>query len=356
VAALSLLAAAATSQAADAAQKTPEELAKARKQTESCLECHADMFDDDVVLLDDGSELPVLVDEDAWRGSVHAAELGCRDCHQGITKYPHPDLEQGSARTYQLAAAESCNKCHYAYYTRALDGIHYARLEAGHLDAPTCVDCHGAHAVVAPDTPRTAIDRRCARCHEDVAQTYRASVHGLALVNGDPDVPTCTDCHGAHAIRDPRGEAFHVSSHEICAQCHADEDRMRRHGLNPNVIQTYLSDFHGVSNQLYAAGGGLPDQPMASCVDCHGVHDIQPFDDGTGEAAVRERVEVVCARCHQDTPVGFGNAWMRHYEPTFRSAPLVAMVTWAYRILIPLIACGLISHILLHLWRYQTHR
>ena len=31
-------------------------------------------------------------------------------------------------------------------------------------------------------------------------------------------------------------------------------------------------------------------------------------------------------------------------------------VKWAYAILIPLIACGLIVHVLLHLWRYQAHR
>ena len=38
------------------------------------------------------------------------------------------------------------------------------------------------------------------------------------------------------------------------------------------------------------------------------------------------------------------------------AAPLVALVRLTYRIMIPLIACGLIGHVLLHLWRYQTHR
>jgi len=352
-----LAAAAAAAPAPELGQRTPEEMAQVRKQNAKCLGCHADMDPDtDVLELDDGSELAVLVDEDAWQESIHGDRLACTDCHRDHGKYPHADVEAADARAYQIAAAASCTTCHYAYYTRALDGIHYQLLAEGRREAPTCVDCHGAHSVKVPGQPRTAIDGRCARCHEAIATTYRASVHGKALASGDVDVPTCTDCHGAHAIRDPRGVAFHASSHEICAQCHADKERMSRHGLNTAVISTYLKDFHGVSNQLYAAGAGLPDQPMASCVDCHGVHDIQPFDEGGGQAVVRARVEVVCARCHQDTPVGFANAWLGHYEPTLRSAPLVAGVTWGYRLLIPLIVAGLISHILLHLWRYQTHR
>jgi hypothetical protein len=321
----------------------------------ACMGCHTAMSETQLSF-PDGSGVSIGVDPDDWSGSVHAS-LACTDCHTATAGFPHAKVEAENLRDYQVAQAATCNRCHYAYYTRALDGIHYRMFEGGNKAAPTCVDCHGSHAVRSPRSPRIEVDRRCARCHPDVAEVYERSVHGRALIDEDnQDVPVCTDCHGAHAIADPDAPEFHASEHTICARCHADAERMAPYGLNPQVVTTYLDDFHGASNKLIADGAGTPAKALATCSDCHGVHDIEPFDKSGGRAVVRQRVVSLCERCHEDVPETFADAWLSHYPASFATAPLVASVTWAYRVLIPVIMLGLVLHILLHLWRIRVHR
>lgn len=323
---------------------------------QECLDCH-ESDEDSKLTFPDKSTVGVMVDAEVWKKSVHGTELKCLDCHTANAEYPHPELDSPGARTYQLNQAGSCKKCHYAYHTRMLDSIHYKELEKGNQKAPTCTDCHGAHDVSDP-ADRGAVTGRCAKCHEEIANAYTNSVHGKGLSgpNG-ADVPVCTDCHGAHSIVDPRETAFHVSSWTICGKCHSDDEKMERHGLSGEVLTTYLDDFHGRSNELYSQGAGTPGKPIATCTDCHGVHDIQSFRSGDATAAeVKERVIVACRKCHEGAPVEFADAWLSHYPPTLESAPLVWAIQWGYRILIPLIMAGLVLHILLHLWRARMHR
>jgi predicted CXXCH cytochrome family protein len=175
------------------------------------------------------------------------------------------------------------------------------------------------------------------------------SVHGRHLIAEDnQDVPVCTDCHGAHGIRDPRSAMFHVHAHEICARCHGDTERMARYGLSTNVLRSYLEDFHGHSNQLYAHGAGRPDRPLASCTDCHGTHDVHSLA-GDSEA-IRERVVLVCRHCHEDVPEAFADAWLSHYAPTLASAPIVWTTEKGFHLLYLLLLGGLALHVLLHLW------
>ena len=228
-----------------------------KEKSEACLECHEEA--DDVVTFADGSKLKTAVDPKKWSKSVHAKKLSCNDCHRDITDHPHPKIRERTKRGYQLQRAKTCRRCHYAYYTRVLDSIHYKRLKAGKTDAPSCVDCHGAHETPTPKARRLTINRRCGNCHGKILKTYAKSVHGVAFTGKNTrDVPVCTDCHGAHAIRDPRRTQARVNVHLVCARCHSDAARMKKYDLNPNVTATYLDDFHGKSNSLYAKGAGSP--------------------------------------------------------------------------------------------------
>jgi len=106
---------------------------------------------------------------------------------------------------------------------------------------------------------------------------------------------------------------------------------------------------------LYASSGEEHGKPMATCIDCHGSHEIRSTRrDGASEA--RERLQATCAKCHENATPSFTDAWLSHYEPTLASAPLVWGVDWAYRILIPLMVLGLVLHVLLHLWRVGGRR
>ena len=204
---------------------------------DECLGCHAQLAGVPIAF-PDGSSVQTEALEGRLESSVHRS-LTCTDCHRSISGYPHRTVEESSARDYQHGQAQTCNRCHYAYYTKALDGIHYRMLAEGRMEAPNCVDCHGAHGVTPPGEPRVKVDLNCARCHAEVARVYESSVHGRALLEEDAvDVPVCTDCHGAHSIADPRQPGFRAREHEICATCHGDKEKMERYGLNPMVAST----------------------------------------------------------------------------------------------------------------------
>ncbi|MFZ4577798.1 MAG: cytochrome c3 family protein [Myxococcota bacterium] len=335
----------------------PSDPAAVKAGTEPCMECHSS--DGDTITFADGTERSVYVDEKVWGGSVHGGRIACTDCHREITDHPHPELKAKTARDYTLERAVTCQRCHYAYYTRVLDSSHYDLLKKGNKDAPTCVDCHGSHATKSPSdpkTPRSAMNASCAKCHTKLYEKYRNSVHGKALAENNPDVPGCIDCHGAHSIVNPKQGDFHVRSYQVCARCHGDEKVMSKYGLSSDVLTTYLDDFHGASNRLYAQGAGIPGKPIATCTDCHGIHDIAKGVEGSSPEVTRKRVADTCRKCHKKVPDAFADAWMSHYPPTLEAAPLVWGIKWAYRLLIPFIMLGLVIHILLHLWRIRTHR
>ncbi len=333
---------------------------KAGAQTNAdCLACHGEKGQS--VRFSDKSTRSVYVDRNHIKQSVHAAQLECTDCHRDITPSTHPSEKAKNpkykdARDFSIQQANTCQRCHYAYYTRMLDSIHFETMKAGERSAPVCTDCHGSHDIKKPGTPRKEINERCGQCHSDIAKTFGKSVHGELLAAGSDDAPVCTDCHGAHSIIDPRKPGFKASSHQLCAKCHGDEKKMATYGLNTAVLSSYLDDFHGSSNLLFTKTTQASKSAIATCVDCHGTHDIQRFRGGEtlSKDQMRERIVKTCRKCHEKVPAAFADAWLSHYPPTFKSAPLVWGVKWLYRIMIPLIMLGLVSHIILHLWRIKT--
>ena len=334
----------------------PEVLAAAT-QREDCQSCHA--RDRDARMeFPDGSSLSIYVDATAFGRSVHGERFECGDCHRDAAARPEADVRHGevphaSAGEYRRARAALCRRCHAEHFEQLTDSIHFAAQTLGNPTAPTCVDCHGAHEIARPGQPRRAVADLCGQCHAKQAEAFTRSVHGKALLEGNLDVPACTDCHGAHAIADTRAATYHAASYTMCARCHGDGNLMAKYQLSENILTTYLEEFHGSSNHLYTQVGYLPERPVATCGDCHGYHDVQSLADarGGGAEAVQARAETMCRKCHESAPEGFSGAWLGHRLPSLEVAPLVWGITWGYRILIPLMILGLVLHILLHLWR-----
>lgn len=315
-----------------------------------CIGCHQHALKKK---LGDGTLIPLKVDPDELVRSVHET-LDCVECHDGFGK-EHPITEYADARALTAAKADSCKGCHFDKYTRTLEGIHFEQTMKGDPNAPTCVDCHGAHGTAAGSEEKLLSARRCQRCHEEVYETYAQSVHGAALVDGESlDVPVCADCHRAHDIADPRTVDFANRSPETCGRCHADATLMARYGLSTNVLESYLDDFHGVTASMYAKEG-TNQRRIAVCTDCHGIHDIATTRGESGQLVKAKLVER-CQKCHPDAKEGFPDAWLSHYEPTWKRASLVWAVDAGYRILIPFMLVGLLLQILLHVWRYTVHR
>jgi predicted CXXCH cytochrome family protein len=324
------------------------------EDVETCLACHGDKAMS--VALPSGEIQSLYVDRDQFGRSVHGGKLGCTDCHTDITDVPHASKPFKTRREFTIAYYEACKRCHFANYSKTLDSVHYPAIARGDRNAPVCVDCHGAHNITPPNQPRSRISQTCAVCHQGVFDTYAKSVHGRALIEEkNADVPTCTDCHHAHDIEGPRDPGWRLRSPELCARCHTQPAMMKKYNLSTNVMQTYLADFHGMTASLQSEKAVAGGQVTALCIDCHGVHNITRVD-AANSAVIKANLLKTCQRCHPGATQNFSSAWLSHYEPTLKNAPMVYAVKIAYMILIPFMIGGLVIQVLLHLWRVVVNR
>jgi predicted CXXCH cytochrome family protein len=326
------------------------------KEVEFCLGCHGEK--DFTTVLANGDTISLSVDARTIGASVHGKGLRCTDCHTGMGELPHPERNVKNASEFHAGFRDVCKSCHFDKYALSLDGVHAKQLAKGNEAAPGCLDCHGAHDVAPAGKPRTRISDTCAACHPDVADTYMNSVHGKALAAGNLDVPVCIDCHRAHDISDPRVTSWIVKTPELCARCHTDAAKMGKYGLSTNVVQSYLADFHGVTASTSRARtddaqGGA--RVTALCIDCHGVHDITKAD-AANSPVLRANLVKTCRKCHPTASESFPDAWLSHYEPSWKRAPMVYAVKVFYMVFIPFIIGGLVLQVMLHLWRVVVNR
>ncbi len=265
---------------------------------EFCFACHAKPGLK--MTLSGGKELGLFIDKEAYGRSMHGRKhMSCTACHPSNQKHPHEPYTGTTAR----------------------------------------------------ELNRGIVQERCATCHAELYAKYKESVHGKALVEeGNLDVPTCTDCHGVHSMRDPESMLFRLDSTDTCSKCHADATIMRKYGLSPEVTSTYLADFHGATVRL-GKKSGTPDiaQYKAVCYDCHGIHDIKRATDPSSSVVKQNLVET-CQRCHPGADDKFPSAWMAHYEPKRDKWPIVYWVNFFYKLAIPGILGGMGLYIGLELF------
>ncbi len=320
-----------------------------------CMTCHTNALP---MIMKSGERKSMQVQADRLKRSVHG-RLGCSDCHYGFSAEDHPRRKFRTARDFALASSENCRRCHFDKYTKTLEGIHYALLSQGQLNAPVCTDCHGSHDIAPMGKERSVSAKRCQRCHSAEYAAYAGSIHGGALFNdNNQDVPVCVDCHTAHTIQDPTSLDYRQQIPQMCSNCHARKEIVGKYGLSTDVVKTYLSDFHGVTLGLYRKQKDESDQsgrPIAVCTDCHGTHAITATT-GPDASTVKQNLVKRCQKCHRDATDRFPDAWLSHYEPSLSRAPLVYLAGLAYTIIIPLMIVGLVLQILLHIWRYAINR
>ena len=160
------------------------------------------------------------------------------------------------------------------------DSVHGTNNEWQELQ---CTDCHTDYTF--PHEPVTALSARqyslnqnntCQSCHEDAFGKALTSVHGDALLEGNLESALCTDCHGAHDTPVPDEPRERIN--ETCRQCHS------------TIFDEYAESVHGEA----LMGEGNDDVP--SCVNCHGVHNIE----SPHTAAFRINSPNLCADCHAD--------------------------------------------------------
>jgi len=327
---------------------------------DTCLGCHSNVSM--VKTFPSGEELSLFIDGGKFNEAVHGQEnLNCVDCHQAMATIPHPEFAVQTVRDAKFQLYTVCKECHLEQYTSTLDSVHQMGLAAGDENAAICTDCHNPHTqmrITNKDTgeillgAHLVIPQTCARCHSAIYDTYKESVHGAALTEeGNQYVPTCIDCHGVHNIQDPTTAQFRNDTPLLCAKCHTNETIMKQYGISTDVLDTYVSDFHGTTVTLFEkTDPNLPtNKPV--CTDCHGVHDIQRVDDPTTGIALKENLLVKCQRCHPDATINFPDSWMSHYIASPDHFPLVYYVNLFYKILIPGVLGGMVLYVLTDIYR-----
>ena len=140
-----------------------------------------------------------------------------------------------------------------------------------------------------------AAELGCLKCHDKTNAVYTASAHAQAGLG-------CLDCHGgdpkatnemAHATANFKRPANKKEIAEFCAACHSDVRKMNPYGLPTDQLDRYKTSKHG--EQLFGKG----DKNVATCTDCHGVHDILKVHAPQARTAPAN-IPQTCGRCHSD--------------------------------------------------------
>ncbi len=327
----------------------------AQETEKYCLSCHGDSTLS--MTLPSGEKLSLYVSQDQLDHSVHSNKgIECEACHNDISTYPHPKLKYENKRELSLNYYQTCEKCHSANYQKAQDSMHAQAAAEGNLDAPVCTDCHGHHDTAVPDEPRSLISETCSKCHTDIVDAYKQSVHGAALLgDNNPDVPVCTDCHGVHNIQDSRTDEFRVQSPELCAKCHANKELMDKYDLSSDVYSIYKRSWHGVDISVYKARWGAVWHDSAVCTDCHGVHDMLKTDDPKSKVNPANLLET-CRQCHPDAGPNWTGAWTGHNEISLERTPFLFYVDKFYSSFTPFILWACIIYVALQIIRSIVDR
>ena len=321
-----------------------------------CLDCHGKAGLS--TTLASGEKLPLYISETDLHNSVHSAVgIECEACHNDITDESHASskLKYKSKRELSLAYYKTCEKCHSSNYEKTLDSMHAKAAEGGNENAPVCTDCHGSHNVRPPDEPRSLISVTCSQCHPDIVETYRQSVHGAALMEDNPDVPVCTNCHGVHNIQDPRTVQFRVAEPEMCAGCHANQELMSKYGLSSNVYSVYKRSWHGVDVSVYKARWPTIWHDSAICSDCHGIHDIRKTGDPESKVNPNNLL-TTCQQCHPDAGSNWTDAWTGHNEISLERTPILYYVEKFYTSFTPFVLWACIIYVILQILRSIVDR
>jgi len=302
----------------------------------NCVSCHSThVAEGERPDLDAGCASCHEDEEMAYRGSVHrlgrmrgALSASCADCHGGHHILAADD-EKSSIYPNNVPA--TCGKCHGSESVVTSDFVRLPVSLPGYLesvhgrglaeDAHTngewnkghtavCTDCHGTHDLRTAQDPESSINRHhiattCGKCHTDISKLYLDSIHGKAVALGIEDSPTCIDCHDEHLIKphlDPtaRINPEHIAK-DLCGTCHTDPSLVAKYGINPGVVSSYLDSYHG-----WAIDRGS--KLVATCIDCHTVHDIKSPQDPTSSVHPAN-VTGTCAKCHVGSNPTFAQSY-----------------------------------------------
>ncbi|MBM2824500.1 MAG: hypothetical protein HW402_164 [Dehalococcoidales bacterium] len=190
-----------------------------------------------------------------------------------------------------------------------------------------CTTCHTVdpHKIETPLT-KLSLAEKCGSCHQYEYKVHLESVHGQQLVQGNPDVATCVDCHSAEAnphsvirVLEYNSSAYKKNIAQTCARCHGNEELMASYGIVERVYESYMRSFHGKAIKLGTYE--ITQLDKATCTNCHGDHDIKSVKDPTSPVAGVDNLTKTCEQCHSGAGIEFARSFLGHREASPRNIP-----------------------------------
>jgi hypothetical protein len=247
----------------------------AAADTFSCLACHSAMKGK---IKTEKGLIDINVDSEKYAQSVHGG-IDCIMCHEQFSANPHQPQKEGEIPG-DLAEL------------------------AGQLAVKAKVDPVALAA--------------CMICHGDIYTAWKESIHGLNIIDKkEADGASCTDCHGSPHYIAPKDSSSSMVNRKnivkVCGECHEREDIAEKYNLGTHILETYYESFHGKKYVL-----GHPKAP--TCINCHGYHDIQKWDDPKSLVAWDNRMKT-CGKCHEGATKKFVTAIT--HKPIGKDNPVV---------------------------------
>jgi cytochrome b subunit of formate dehydrogenase/nitrate/TMAO reductase-like tetraheme cytochrome c subunit len=195
----------------------------------------------------------------------------------------------------ELPSDESCLECHETETarTRSENG---EQVDAPHVDV-TCVDCHADletyDSESGDDHDSPLKPAACADCHDAEAEEWQESVHAHELPKS-PVAAGCGDCHGSHDVReakDRRSMVYALNIPNTCETCHTPNPPPDHPAPAGEKVSQYESSVHG---RALRKDGLIV---SATCVSCHGFHEVREADDPESPTS-RQNLPATCGTCH----------------------------------------------------------
>jgi hypothetical protein len=317
----------------------PADLSRSRHQKTACSQCHTGVS---VSRLRACETITQKVDcaschaeiGQQYQTSTHGQLIAkndpnapiCKECHGTHSVLGRADPESA---TFPTNVPGLCARCHRTgqratlrytgtqieiieHYTESIHGK--GLMKSGLTVTAMCTSCHTAHGALPKSDPASSVNRSnipktCGRCHHGVAEQFEQSIHATLVGKTDKELPVCSDCHSAHAIRRTDETGFMLDIMSKCGRCHE------------SIARTYFDTYHGKVSQLGYT-------KTAKCYDCHGAHDVLRVLDPRSHLS-RENVVRTCQKCHQGATRRFAGylTHATHHDPA--KYPFLFWTFWA---------------------------
>ncbi len=283
----------------------------------------------------------------------------CSDCHGDHDILPSSNEK---SKTFHTNLPFTCGKCHENLnlinkYGIAKDhpldiyenSIHGIANKEGTSKAATCINCHSlegtAHKIYSSENPKSSInhfniEKTCGQCHTKEEKDYLAGIHGQLLEKGDPETPTCSDCHGEHGIISPADPRSPVSKARVaqatCERCHESIALTEKYGLASIRSNKFIDTYHG----LKSSSG---DTFVANCASCHSYHKILPSSDPES-SIYPDNLQKTCGQCHPGITAEIAATPIHEVMEPAKPSKIAQFIKIAYIIII----IAVIGFMLLH--------